>query len=417
MSRRLATLFFVGALVLTPVSVACKFLLGATNAVWIDPSLLLSMVALLALLPRWEDFLDDELRLLVAGAAVLFLASLCSVVSGTLLRPPSSLYSVFREPLRLWLNLGWFLTCAWFLKHQPRTVFIGAVIAVMFGLSAGIYLELAAFNLAPAPALAVSYARTYLARQTLWFHGFPLLRMGSLFFEAPPFGLFMFSMVVVLHRLRKSVSSGIWSRVGLTAAALGALFSLSDQVLFAGAVGVFSGLPQLAKKRPTTTWLLAIVITIVVCAFEFQSIDIKQASSTTGVVTRINGGSVAERSFHLRYGWQILGAHPAATLFGIGPGRYGEYAAESGDFPDTVNMQTSEMEILVEWGVAGLATWLVLLGGLALRAAQLHGLLGLGLVVALVIADSFQANWKHEAMFLAVAALSIAPCSMAEHNL
>ncbi len=60
---------------------------------------------------------------------------------------------------------------------------------------------------------------------------------------------------------------------------------------------------------------------------------------------------------------------------------------------------------------------LVLLGGLALRAAQLHGLLGLGLVVALVIADSFQANWKHEAMFLAVAALSIAPCSMAEHNL
>jgi hypothetical protein len=123
---------------------------------------------------------------------------------------------------------------------------------------------------------------------------------------------------------------------------------------------------------------------------------------------------VGERSFHLRYGWLILGAHPAATLFGIGPGRYGEYAADSGDFPDTVNMQTSEMEILVEWGVAGLATWLVLLGGLAWRAAQLHGLLGLGLVVALVIADSFQANWKHEAMFLAVAALSITPSSMAE---
>jgi hypothetical protein len=416
MSRRLATLFYLAALMLTPVSVACKFLLGATNVVWIDPSLLLSLVALLALLPRWEDFLEDELRFLVAGAAVLFLASLCSAFSGALLRPPSSLYTVLREPLRLWLSLGWFLTCAWFLKHQARTVFIGAVIAVMLGLSAGIYLELAAFSLVPAPALAVSYARTYMARQTLWFHGFPLLRMGSLFFEAPPFGLFMFSMVVVLQRLRGAVNRSIWSGVGMTAAALGALFSLSDQVLFAGAVGVFSGLPQLAKKRPATTWLLAFVMMIVVCVFEFQSIDIKQASSTTGVVTRINGGSVAERSFHLRCGWLLLGAHPAATLFGIGPGRYGEYAADSGDFPDTVNMQTSEMEILVEWGVAGLAAWLFLLGGLALRAARLHGLLGLGLLVALVIADSFQANWKHEAAFLAIAALSITPSSMVERN-
>ena len=254
MSRRLATLFYLAALMLTPVSVACKFLLGATNVVWIDPSLLLSLVVLLALLPRWEDFLEDELRFLVAGAAVLFLASLCSAFSGALLRPPSSLYTVLREPSRLWLSLGWFLTCAWFLKHQARTVFIGAVIAVMLGL------------------------------------------------------------VVVLHRLRGAVNRRIWSGAGMTAAALGALFSLSDQALFAGAVGVFSELPQLAKKRPATTWLLAFVMMIVVCVFEFQSIDIKQASSTTGVVTRINGGSVAERSLHLRYGWLLLGAHPAATL-------------------------------------------------------------------------------------------------------
>jgi hypothetical protein len=187
------------------------------------------------------------------------------------------------------------------------------------------------------------------------------------------------------------------------------LFSLSDQVLLAGAVGVFSGLPQMARKRPAVTWSLAIVVTLLVCAFELQSFDVKQTSSNTGVVTRINGGSVGERSFHLQYGWQLLGAHPAATLFGIGPGRYGEYAADTGDFPDSVNMQTSEMEILVEWGVAGLAVWIGLLGCVAFRIAHLHGVPGLGLLAALIIADSFQANWKHEAVFLAIAALCVAP--------
>ena len=410
MTRRLATLFYAGALALTPVSVACKFLLGATDVTWIDPSLLLSMLALLALVPYWEDFLQDELRPIVAGAAVLTLTSICCALSGMLLRPPSSLYTVMREPLRLWLNLGWLVASAWFLKHRPRVVLVGAIVAVMFGLGAGIYLELAAFHLVPAPALVASYARSYLARQTLWYHGFPLLRMGSLFFEAPPFGLFMFSMFVVLRRVQGSFLSRRWSAAGLMAAALGVLFSLSDQVLLAGAVGVFSGLPQMARKRPAVTWSLAIVVTLLVCVFELQSFDVKQTSSNTGVVTRINGGSVGERSFHLQYGWQLLGAHPAAALFGIGPGRYGEYAADSGDFPNTVNMQTSEMEILVEWGVAGLAVWIALLACLAFRIAHLHGVPGLGLLTALIIADSFQANWKHEAVFLAIAALSITSC-------
>jgi hypothetical protein len=409
MSRRLATLFYAGALALTPVSVACKFLLGTTDVTWIDPSLLLSLLALLALVPHWEDFLQDELRPLVAGAAVLTLASIAGAFSGMLLRPPSSLYTVLREPLRLWLNLGWLVASAWFIKYRPRVVLAGAIVAVMFGLGAGIYLELAAFHLAPAPALVAAYARAYLARQTLWFNGFPLLRMGSLFFEAPPFGLFMFSMFVVLRRLQGSVRARKWSTAGLFAAALGVLFSLSDQVLLAGAVGVFSGLPHMARRRPAVAWSLAILLTLLVFAFELQSFDVKQTSSNTGVVTRINGGSVGERSFHLQYGWSLLGAHPAASIFGIGPGRYGEYAADSGDFPDSVNMQTSEMEILVEWGVAGLALWIGLIGYLAFRIVQLHGVPGLGLLSALIIADSFQANWKHEAVFLAIAALSITP--------
>jgi hypothetical protein len=132
---------------------------------------------------------------------------------------------------------------------------------------------------------------------------------------------------------------------------------------------------------------------------------VKQTASSAGIVSWINGASLGERSFHARYGLSLLQTHPAATLFGIGPGRYGEYASETGDFPDTVNMQTSELEILVEWGVIGLAVWAVLLACITARVWEVHGVLGVGLLLGLILADSFQANWKYEAAFLAMGAL------------
>jgi hypothetical protein len=61
----------------------------------------------------------------------------------------------------------------------------------------------------------------------------------------------------------------------------------------------------------------------------------------------------------------------------------------------------------VEWGALGLALWLLLFGSFAARGFQAYGVLGLGFVVGLLIADSFQANWKHEAVFLALAVLVV----------
>jgi hypothetical protein len=406
MSLRVATMLYSVAVVAIPISVASKFLLGVTGTTWIDPTLVLALAVLLALSPRWGDFLTGDLRLAVAGTALVFSASLICALSGLLLRPPSSVYVVLREPLRLWLNLCWFLVSCWFLVYKPRVILLCSIVAVAFGLGAGIYLHLVAFGVAPAPALVVSYTRSYLLRQTLWFNGIPIPRMGGLFFESPPFGLFMFSMLVVLFCTRESGRYRKWTACGLTFAVLGMLFSLADQVLLAGTVGLLSWLPNLGKKHPGISWPLAILATVAICAFELQTIGVKEISSTTGIVTRINGASVGERSFHLRYGLSLLQAHPAATLFGIGPGRYGEYASETGDFPDSVNMQTSEVEILVEWGVVGLAAWIALLACVAARVWELHGVLGLGLLLGLIVADSFQANWKYEAVFLAIAALS-----------
>jgi hypothetical protein len=410
---RTATLLYSMAIAAIPIGVASKFILGLTGTTWIDPTLLLALAALLALIPRWGDFLTGGLRLVAIGSGVLFFVSLVCALSGVLLRPPSSLYSALREPIRLWLNLCWLLVSCWFLVYKPRVVLRFSIVAVAFGLAAGFYLYLVALGAAPAPGPVINYTRAYFIRQTIWLNGFPIPRMGGLFFEAPPFGLFMFSMLVVLSFTREKGLHPKWTACGITFAALGTLLSLADQVLLAGTVGLLSSLPHLGKKRPWIAWPLAIIATVTIIAFEFHSISEKGVSSTTGIVTRINGSSVGERSFHFQYGLSLLQAEPAATLFGIGPGRYGEYASETGFFTDTVNVQTSELELLVEWGVIGLAAWVALLACVLVRTWEVHGVLGAGLLLSLILADSFQANWKHEAVFLAIAALCTPQFSVA----
>ncbi len=405
MNVRVATVLFALAIAVIPVGVASKFMLGLTGAIWIDPTLVLALAALLALFPRWGDFLDGGLRLAVIGAAVLFFLSLACALSGVIFRPPASLYTLLREPLRLWLNLCWFLLSCWFLVYKPRVILRSSIFAVVFGLAAGIYLQLVAVGLAAAPASVVTYTRSYFFRQAIWFNGIPIPRMGGLFFESPPFGLFMFSMLVVLLFTREPGRYPKWTGWGISLAGLGMLFSLADQVLVAGTVALLASVPQLAKKRPEIMRPLLAVATLAICVFLFHSLSVKNISSTTDMVTEINGGSVGERSFHFRYGVSLLQAHPASTLFGLGPGRYGEFASETGVYPDSVNIQISELEILVEWGVIGLAAWIALLACVAGRAWELHGVVGAGLLLGLIIADSFQANWKHEAAFLAIAAL------------
>ena len=413
MNVRVATVLYAIAVAAIPIGVASKFLLGMTGAVWIDPTLLLALAALLALFPRWGDFLTGGLRLAVIGAAALFFLSLVCTLSGVLLRPPSSLYIALREPLRLWLNLSWFLLSCWFLAYKPRVILVCSIVAVTFGLAAGVYLHLAAIGVAPAPAPVISYTRAYFLRQAIWFNGIPIPRMGGLFFESPPFGLFMFSMLIVLSFTRDKGYHPRWTACGITFAVLGMLFSLADQVLIAGIVGLLASLPHLAKSRSRIMRPLLTITMIAICAFLVHSLSVKRISSTNDMVTEINGGSVGERSFHFRYGVSLLEAHPAATIFGIGPGRYGEYASETGAFPDSVNVQTSELELLVEWGVIGFAAWVALLACLAAREWEIHGILGLGLLLGIIIADSFQANWKHEAAFLAVAVLCRRPFAVA----
>ena len=68
-------------------------------------------------------------------------------------------------------------------------------------------------------------------------------------------------------------------------------------------------------------------------------------------------------------------------------------------------MQFTLPELLVEWGVIGLGIWFVIFAALAFRVVRIHNYAGLCVLLGLLVADSFQANWKSEAVFLAIAAL------------
>jgi hypothetical protein len=402
---KLAVFSYTIALAVIPISVASKPLLGLNGITWVDPTLIMSAFAFIMLMPRWGDFLSGDLRIATTGCVSLALLSVICAVWGLFLQPVTSFYNVFREPLRLWLNLVWLLVSCWMLLHKPKLVNHIAATAAIFALLSGLYLYLVVFGFAPAPQSVVLYERLYFLRQMAWLFDIPVPRMGGLFVEAPPFGLFMLSMLAVLYIMRKNGFRTKWNAIGIGFASLGVLLSMADQVLLGCLVWAIASLPALGRGQAKLIWGAVLLVTITIGCFEIRSLSLKESSSGAAIVTDINGSSTGERNFHFKYGMSLLRQMPQNMILGIGPGRYGEYAAETGDYPDTVNMQTSEPEILVEWGVVGVFFWIILFFFIFHRIWKIHGLLGIGVILGIIVADSFQANWKYEAVFLTIAVL------------
>jgi hypothetical protein len=403
---KIASFFYALALVTLPAGPATKLLLGREDLIWIDPALIFSALAFVALLPEWRRKDLQNLTGVVCAILVLTLLSVACAGSGFLFRPVDKLYDPLREPLRLFLELIWFLTSAWFLRFRPVLVLRWAAVAALLGLLSGVFVYLVAFGLIPAPAPMIAYSGEYLLRQTIWYGDIPIPRMGGLFVEAPPFGLFMFGLGVVFCTALRSGRYRTIALIGVVFSFAGALASLADQVVPAVVLCVGAAVLSVST-RPA--WLKPLMLTaaagILIIA---GAVSLKEKiTSETGAAnaSSIYRNSVGERNFHLHYGLSLLQQQPRATLFGIGPGRYGEYVADTGYFPDTVTMQYTVPEILVEWGVAGLAVWIFIAAATARKVCVLNGLAGTGMLLALLLADSFQANWKCETVFLAVAAL------------
>jgi hypothetical protein len=120
-----------------------------------------------------------------------------------------------------------------------------------------------------------------------------------------------------------------------------------------------------------------------------QRIVSKLEESTITPSSMVMGTSGGERLFHIRYAISIPEEQPIAMLLGIGPGRYFEYAAKTGLFPDTVTPQV----MLVEWGVGyGILGWLfllLLLFAVAKRSLGNYGIFGLAGFIGLIVANSY----------------------------
>jgi hypothetical protein len=193
----------------------------------------------------------------------------------------------------------------------------------------------------------------------------------------------------------------------------GAIASFADSILPAAALCAAASVFVVPMRR---AWLKPVLLLAAVAVLAWAGITSLGskvgAEVSTANVSDIES-SIGQRNFHLSYGLGLL-QEPRATLLGIGPGRYGEYVAGTGLFTDTTTMQYTLPEILVEWGVVGLAVWLGVIAAVAIAVWRVGGPAGLAMLLALFVADSFQASWEQEALFLAIAALcsqGLAPAS------
>ncbi|MBB6146591.1 hypothetical protein HNQ77_004570 [Silvibacterium bohemicum] len=403
---KVASFFYALALLTLPVGPATKLLLGREEMVWLDPTLIFGVLAFAALIPAWRAEHSRQLPQVAPILSGLALICIACALSGYLLRLPENLYGALREPLKFFLMIIWFVTSCWFLRFRSSLVFRWASVAAVLGILSGLSIYFMAAGLLPVSAGAVSYSRLYILRQSIWFDFTPIPRMGGLFIEAPPFGLTMLALWVLFC---VALRSGVRTKATLIGAGfslIGALASLSDQVTVGLAICATASVLSITTrprwmKRAVLSF--TVVVFIGVCVLSLQSKLTAAADAQTAV--NIYRNSVGERTFHLNYGLSVLRREPSAALFGIGPGRYGEYVAETGLFPAETTMQYTGPELLVEWGVAGVAVWLLAIVLLSDQVWKLHAMGGLGMLIGLLISDSFQANWKLEAVFLAIAAL------------
>lgn len=398
--QRIARAAFALATIALPFTYASKELLGDLRATWVDPTMVLG-VGILALV-GW--------RLRRRPGWFLIVLAFMSAVAGWSLhrvepgRGHADWFVVLRDPISLALCLVWFWVCIIFFVREREFAVRWLAIGVIFQLALAVYLYLAIFQLVPMTGPVQTFTQDYRAGQTLWVGALGIPRMGGTFQESPLFGLYMLSCFVILTlewTQRRGGRRSFWLSAGEVASALGVLASLSTQVLLA--FGLFLILLSLRYARARAAWRVgALVVGVVAAVFAGR---VLHRNMQSGTVVPVYLGSVPERSFHARYALRIIEGQPTALLLGIGPGRYGDYAAATGLFPSTVTPQTMAVEWLLGYGALGLGAICFWLYGIGVRAWRYLGIAGLAAFLSLLAGDMFQARWLWEAWFMALAYL------------
>ena len=411
-----ATFFYALAVLLLPLSGALKQMLQLSSTIWIDPSIILavSMFLLLGMPAR------DKYALWLAG-----FATLSAVVGSFFLAPSgarehSSFYAFYAEPIRLWLDILWYLVSLEFLVHKREFVVRWLSISVVIQLSIAIYLYLALFDMVPVPNVIAIYLTLYKGRQAVMWGDTAVYRMAGTFIESPPFGLFMFCSFAIFvvswtFENHSSVAYGRrWLAVGMIASFVGAVASLSDEVLLAivifGAAWYLSARETLMathRHGKAVEAILGVVLVLGIGAYVAERLEAKleEAASTAPVDNDVIGQPGAERLFHVRYGLARFEEVPLAVLTGIGPGRYGDYAARTGIFPPTVQIGVTPVFWLVEYGVFGLALIVAWLCNIGRRGRSAYGAIAISALFSLLAVNFGQGGWMFETWFLALAFL------------
>jgi hypothetical protein len=394
-------------------------MLGLAGFPWIDPCLIL---ALLVFVLMKAPMGDKRALWMVTWAFVSALIG-SFFLDVSLDRGKAPVYVEYAEPVRLALTVVWFWISIEFFKNKLDFVVRWLVVSVTAQFCLACYLYAAMLDLVPVPTPVAVYLTIYKARQVLWFGDLAIYRMNGTFDESPPFGLFMFSCLVIfflcLIDTNRLVVKRKWAIFGGSVSLIGAVAALSDQIflglLVFGVVWYFA-VRRESQDRSTlrrfTEALVGIAILIFAGNYLAQSIKgklLEAASASSvpiGVIGSVEGTSGAERAFHLHYGLGLLEEMPLAVFTGIGPGRYGDYAIRTGLFESTVTIQNMPLNWLVEYGLFGSGLIGLWLFEIITVARQRYGSLVLGACIGLLIASISQANWMWESWFLAWAFLS-----------
>lgn len=391
------------AVVLIPVSFGVKEMFSLRY--WLDPTLLLAIILFLL----WRS----RPRPQVTIAVVAF--SLVSAYAGTIYMPPLysdliTIYRILKEPLRLFLVMAFFWVSLRLLVEDRRFVLRWIAVSVLVQLALGSYLILAVLGKAPYPDFLDRFVEMHSVAQWTTVGGFFVPRMCGTFFESPPFGEFTFSalLVLALGYLRDGVRTRLvfW---GILAAAVGVIASLSEQVLL-GFLPCVAGVVLVAKSGRKLLRLAFVVVCLMMIPYVSKGLMQRVQQSklvldprSTSPIVGLSGG---ERIYHAHYALRTLEENPWSWLTGLGPGRYGEYASQTLLFPDTVTPQVTPIAWLFGYGVTGtllILAWLFLVGSNAVKAYGLT--LGVSALAGILLANMFQAGWKSESFFLALAYL------------
>lgn len=403
-----------------PFSYALKHMLQLISVTWLPPTLVLGfLIFVLLKAPMRDRFAVWVVVYAFFGATV---GSFFMAVSSD--RGKSTLYVIYLESIRLFLYMTWYWVSLEFLRTRRAFVLRWLAIAVSFQFLLASYLYLGLYDLVPVPDVVAMYLSAYKLRQTLWFGDTAIYRMAGTFIESPPFGLFMFSCFVVfavrLARLgvvdeahEKNEEKG-WAYLGATVALVGAIASLSDEVLLA--LIVFGLLSYLGARTTSArrNWVrrsadvaVGTVLLVVIAAYVLPRVMEKgtEAAATSQTDNYVIGQPGAERMFHMRYGLRLLLENPLAVWTGIGPGRYGDYAVRTGQFTSYVPIQVTPVAWFVEYGILGTTLILSWIWSISKRARRTYGFLAVGACAALLVSNVAQGDWLWEAWFLALAYL------------